>query len=96
MIVVGSQTFAWDQHSSLELAMDQLAMASAGTEADIQPTIDETMLRVSSSSRVVVISSRPRSELLSRTRDVTEPGELLSLSAEPHDLSPYFVLEGLA
>lgn len=95
MIVVGSQTFAWDQLSSLEQALDQLALASAAPTADIRPVIDEAMQRISGSSRVVVVSSRPRSELLTRTRDVAEPVELLCLSAEVRDLSPYFVLEGL-
>ncbi len=96
MIVVGTQTIAWDQLSSLEQALDQLALASASPTADLRPVIDETMQRISSSSRVVVVSSRPRSELLMRTRDVAEPVELLCLSAEVRDLSPYFVLEGLA
>jgi hypothetical protein len=34
--------------------------------------------------------------LLERMRDVPEPVELLCLSAEPQDLSPYVMLEGLA
>lgn len=96
MIVVGSQTSAWDHLSSLELALDQLALASASSNANVQPVIDETMQRISSSSRVVVVSTRPRGGLPTRTRDADEPSELLSLSAEPDDLSPYFVLEGAA
>ena len=96
MIVVGSQTFAWDQLCSLEQALDQLALASSSPTADVQPVIDEALQRISGGSRIVVVSSRPRSELLTRMRDVAEPVELLCLSAEIHDLSPYFVLEGLA
>ena len=85
MIVVGSQTSAWDQ----------LALASASTNANVQPVIVETMQHLSSSSRVVVVSARPRSEL-TRTRGADELVELLCLSAESDDLSPYFVLEGPA
>lgn len=96
MIVVGSQKFAWDHLSSLEQALDQLALASASATANVRPVLDETMQRISSSSRVVVISSRPRGELLARTREVAEPVELLCLSAEASDLSPYFVLGELA
>ena len=96
MIVVGSQTFAWDHLSSLEHALDQLALASASTTADVRPVIDETMQRISSSSRVVVVSARPRGELLTCERGVADPVELQCLSAESRDLSPYFVLEGLA
>ncbi len=96
MIVVGSQTSAWDHLSSLEQALDQLALASASVAADVRPVIDSTMQRISSSSRVVVVSARPRSELLTRTRGISEPVEMLCLSAEARDLSPYFVLEGLA
>lgn len=96
MIVVGSQTFAWDHLSSLEQALDQLALASASVTANVRPVIDETMQRISNSSRVVVVSSRPRGELLARTRGVAEPVELLCLSAEASDLSPYYMLEELA
>ena len=96
MIVVGSQTTTWDQLSSLELAFDQLALASASATADVRPAIDETMQRISSSSRVVVVSSRPRGESLTRTRGADDPAEMLCLSAESDDLSPYFVLEGPA
>ena len=96
MIVVGSQTSAWDHLSSLEQALDQLALASASVTADVRPVIDSTMQRISNSSRVVVVSARPRSELLTRTRGASEPVEMLCLSAEAGDLSPYFVLEGLA
>ncbi len=96
MIVVGSQTSAWDHLSSLEQALDQLALASASTNANVQPVIVETMQHLSSSSRVVVVSARPRSELLPRTRGADELVELLCLSAESDDLSPYFVLEGPA
>ncbi len=96
MIVVGSQTNAWDQHSSLEQALDQLAMASSSPKADIRPVIDEAMQRISGSSRIVVVSSRPHSDLRTRTREVAEPAELLCLSAEVGNLSPYFVLEELA
>lgn len=96
IIIIGAETVAWDHRSSLELALDQLALAAAGSGADVRPTLEETMQRVSSSSRVVVVSSRSRGELLARTRDMFEPVELLCLSAEPRDLSPYFVLEGLA
>ena len=96
MIVVGSQTFVWDHHSSLEVALDHLAVASASTTADVRPVLDETMQRISASSRVVVVSARPRDELLKRTTGVAEPVELLCLSTETQDLSPYFVLEGLA
>ena len=95
MIVVGSQTSAWDHLSSLEQALDQLALASASTNANVQPVIVETMQHLSSSSRVVVVSARPRSEL-TRTRGADELVELLCLSAESDDLSPYFVLEGPA
>lgn len=96
MIVVGSQTSAWDHLSSLEHALDQLALASASANANVRPVIDETMQHISSSSRVVVVSARPRDELLTRTRGADEPVELLCLSAEADDLSPYFVLEGPA
>ena len=96
MIVVGSQTSAWDHHSNLEAALDQLALASGSAAADVRPVIDSTMQRISNSSRVVVVSARPRSELLTRTRGVSEPVDLLCLSAEACDLSLYFVLEGLA
>ena len=96
MIVVGSQTSAWDHLSSLEQALDQLALASASVTADVRPVIDSTMQRISNSSRVVVVSARPRSELLTCERGVADPVELLCLSAESRDLSPYFVLEGLA
>lgn len=93
MIVVGSRTSAWDHLSSLEQALDQLALASASPNANVQPVIDETMQRISSNSRVVVVSARPRGGLQTRTRNADEPVELLCLSAEPDDLSPYFVLE---
>jgi uncharacterized protein (DUF58 family) len=95
MIVVGSATSAWDHHASLEQALDQLALAAAATTADVRPAIDETLQRVTGSSRVVVVSTRPRDELPSRTLDAGDPVELLCLSAEARDLSPYFVLEGL-
>lgn len=96
VIVIGSTTFAWDHHSSLEVALDHLAVASASMNADVRPVLDETMRRISGSSRVVTVSARSRDELLKRTRDVAEPVEHLCLSADAHDLSPYFVLEGLA
>ena len=96
IIVVGSKTFAWDHLSSLEVALDHLAVTSASPSADVRPALDSTMQRISGSSRVVVVSSRPRDELLQRTRGVIEPVEMLCLSAETRDLSPYFVLEGLA
>lgn len=96
MIIVGTQMFAWDHLSSLEHALDHLAFASATPAADARPILDETMQRISSNSRVVVVSSRPRAELRQRLSGVTEPVELLCLSAESSDLSPYFVLEGLA
>lgn len=96
MIVVGSRVFAWDHLSSLEHALDHLALASSSSAAEIRPVLDETMQRISSSSRVVVVSSRPRADLRTRVRGVVEPVELLCLSAEASDLSPYFVLEGLA
>ena len=96
MIVVGSQTSAWDHLSSLEQALDQLALASASSNANVQPVIVETMQHISSSSRVVVVSARPRGELQSRTRGADELVEVLCLSAEPKDLSPYFVLGGPA
>lgn len=95
MIVVGSQTFAWDHLSSLEQALDQLSLASASVTADVRPVIDETMQRISSSSRVVVVSARPSTEQLARARGATDPVNMLCLSAEIDDLSPYFVLEGL-
>jgi uncharacterized protein (DUF58 family) len=96
MIVLGSTTFAWDHLSSLEVALDHLAVAAASLDADVRPMLDETMQRISSSSRVVVVSSRPRDDLRTRMHGVAEPVELLCLSAETRDLSPYFVLEGLA
>lgn len=96
MIVVGETTFAWNHLSSLETAFDQLAVASASMDANVRPVLDETMQQISSSSRVVVVSARPRDELRTRMREVVEPVELLCLSAETRDLSPYFVLEGLA
>ncbi len=96
IITIGADTVSWDHQSSMELALDHLALAAAAPGADVRPTLDDTMQRVSSSSRVVVVSSRPRGDLLARTRDVLAPVELLCLSAEPRDLSPYFMLEGLA
>jgi uncharacterized protein (DUF58 family) len=96
IVIIGTEIIAWDHQSSMELALDQLALAEAASGADVRPTLEETMLRVSNRSRVVVVSSRPHGELLTRTRDVIEPAELLCLSAEPRDLSPYFALEGLA
>lgn len=96
ILIVGADTIAWDHQSSMELALDQLALAAASPGADVRRTLEETMQRISSSSRVVVVSSRPRGDLLARTRDVIEPAELLCLSAEARDLSPYFALEGLA
>ncbi len=96
MIVVGSKTFVWDHLSSLEVVLDHLAVASASVTADLRPVLDGTMQRISATSRVVVVSARPRDELLKRTIGVAEPVELLCLSAETQDLSPYFVLEGLA
>ena len=93
--IIGADTVAWDHQSSIELALDQLALAEAAPGTDLRRILDETMQRISSNSRVVVVSSRPRGELLARTRDVMEPTELLCLSAEPRDLSPYFALEGL-
>ncbi|MFM9962135.1 MAG: DUF58 domain-containing protein [Planctomycetaceae bacterium] len=96
IVIVGAVTLWWDHQSSVELALDQLAVAVAGSGADVRPTLEETMQRISSSSRVVVVSSRPRDDLRARTGDVIAPVELLCLSAEPRDLSPYFVLEGLA
>lgn len=95
LIVVGEQTSAWDQHSSLEQALDLLALAAAGATANLQAAIDESVQQKSRSSRVVVVSSRPRSDLLARKATVTEQVEFLFLSAEASDLSPYFVLEGL-
>lgn len=95
IVIIGTDTVAWDHQSSTELALDQLALAEAAPSADVRPTLEATMQRISSSSRVVVVSSRPRGDLLSRTRDVMEPVELLCLSAETRDLSPYFSLEGL-
>ena len=96
IITIGADKVAWDHQSSVELALDQLALAIAGPGADVRPTLEETMRGVSNRSRVVVVSSRPRGDLLSRTHGVLEPAEFLCLSAEPRDLSPYFVLEGLA
>jgi len=96
MIVVGGQTFAWDQHANLEQALDQLALASSSPTADVRTVIDEAMQRTSESSRIIVVSSRPHHELQMRTFEVAGPGELLCLSAEVCDLSPYFVLEELA
>ena len=94
MVVVGSQRSGWDHRSSLEHALDQLALASASATADARPVVDATMQGISGCSRVVVVSARPRSELQARLSGVAEPVELLCLSAEVSDLSPYFVLEG--
>lgn len=96
MRVVGADQFSWDHLSSLEQALDHLALASASASADVRPVVDETMQRISNTARVVVISSRPRNELHARMRGVAEVVESLWLSAEARDLSPYFVLEGMA
>lgn len=96
MIVVGAETFAWDHLSKLEEALDRLALASGSWQASVRSVLEQTMQHVSSSSRVVLVSSRSRDDLLEQTRGVLEPVELLCLSAEVADLSPYFLLEGPA
>ena len=96
LIVIGAKTVAWDHRLGMELALDHLALAASAPEANVRRTLDETMRGVSSSSRVVVISSRQRGDLEMRAQGVIAPVEFLCLSAEPRDLSPYFVLEGMA
>lgn len=96
VVVVGTQTFRWDHLSSLEVALDHLALAVASNRANARPVVDETIQRISNSTRVVVISSRSRGDLVSLTRDVSETTDFVCLSAEAMDLSPYFALEGLA
>jgi uncharacterized protein (DUF58 family) len=96
MVVVGTESFAWNHQSSLELALDHLALAAPSSTADVLPTLDDVLPRVASGSRVVLVSSRPRHDLLARTDDVGKAAQLLRLSAEPEALSPYFVLEGCA
>lgn len=96
IIIIGAKTVVWDHQSSMELALDHLALAASSPEANIRRTLEETMRGISSSSRVVVISSRQRGDLEMRTHGVVAPVEFLCLSANPRDLSPYFVLEGMA
>jgi len=45
IIIAGVETVSWDHQSSMELALDQLALAAATPKADVRPILEETMQR---------------------------------------------------
>ncbi len=91
--VCGREAFHWDHHSSSEALLDHLSVSAASPTSDLQPFVEAAADRLSSNARLVVVSSRMRSEVESRYRTDSQTMIDLSLASEISVLSPYLVME---
>ncbi len=93
VFVCGTEVFQTDQSSGYELVLDHLASAVASVSADIRPLIEEAAEMRSASTRFVIVSSRPGTEVQSRFGVQAGFADDICLAAEAQALAPYFVLE---
>jgi hypothetical protein len=96
VIVCGSETQRWNHQTNTEVLMDRLAVASAAATADLNSHVEEARRLRKLTTQLVIVSSRTCEDVLARYGSLADGSANLCLAANLTDLSPYFLLEGVA